>query len=146
MWPLTRLGLQEVRLFPSQERKGQASQGKQKPGMKQFQASWTIPTSLDPRSGLRAGLKGKAGTSRPCCLTLPVPRSHQGSGSELGLPGPPRGESLIHSTIISQPPAVGQASCQELGHRDKTGQSLAGRVHGDTPYATKQQPRGKNSV
>ena len=57
----TRLGLEEVGLFPSQEGKGQASHGKPKPGLKQ--SSRPVPTSLNPSSRPPgwAVLKGKAG-------------------------------------------------------------------------------------
>lgn len=43
-------------------------------------------------------------------------------------------------------PAVCQALCQESRKQGWTRQSLPGRVHGDTPYATKQQRKKRKGL
>lgn len=115
--------------------------------MKQSQAGRPFPPGWTQLPGASwAGLKARQGVS-DCFLAPPLPRSPRGSGTKLGPVGPPRRESLMHSfhhRILSVccVPALSQASRTQKC----TGESLPGKVHGDTPCDRKQQQRGKYSV
>lgn len=119
--------------------------GGQRPGLtretemptEQSQASRPFPPPWTQVPGTgRPGLKGKAGALRPCFQASPLPRTRQGSGTELGPAGLPQGESLIHPTIISRLPAVCQALSQKSRIQRRAGQSRPG---GFTQYAKTQQ-------
>lgn len=105
----------------------------------------TISTCLDPASRSQAGrTEGKTGVSDSASW---LHLCHRGSGTKLGPAGPPRRESLTYSfnhrflSVCCVP-----ALSQESKTQKCTGESLPGKVHGDTPCDTKQQQRGKYLV